>query len=248
MAMQNNGLLQELARIHSNNVLPGQDFGWLGNLNMSVDVPIGTIFRPRLTIRRFNRTAPLNTTVRLQFERNLSGNWFFITDVSDLVKLAPTIRFEDEDDSLDLLLTTTGTLVDGINGGYQSEGDGITGFYSFPSGTSAVRWEPEWSCVCHGSVLVDDSFKFRAVMGNGNLFAVGYSNNGRITAKAPVVDGVVKFKSEITQAIQMVSKIQPAVRMKSDIAASVRMKSNIKSAVRMKTEITRAVNMKTEVC
>lgn len=247
MAMQNNGLVQEFARLHSNNVLPGQDFGWLGDLDEVVDVPIGVIFRPRVTIRRLNRTASLNLVARPQFSRN-SGSWIFITDVSDFVKLVPTIRFEDGDDSINLILTGVGTIADFDNDGYQSEGTGATGGYMFPSGTGTIRWEPEWCCVLHGSTVAEDSFRFRAVRSTGVLFAQGYNQFGRVVAKAPVVDGVVKFKSEISQAVQMTSSIGPAVRMESDIAAAVRMKSNVKSSVRMKTEITRAVNMKTEVC
>lgn len=249
MGMVDNGLFQEFVRIHSDNVLPSQNFGWLAGLGGIADVPIGTVFRPRITISRAARSSVLNGTFRIQFERNLNGSWIFITNISDFCMLMPTIRFADNDHSLDLLLTTSGTINDLINGGYQSFGNGTTSdIYVFPAGISGIKFEPEWSCVFHGSTVADDSFRFRAVRSNGVVFAEGYDQYGFADAKAVVVDRVPKFKSEISQSVNMISQIQSAVGMKSDITAAVCMESNILGAVRMKTEISQAVNMRTEVC
>ncbi len=247
MAMQNNGLRQEFARIHSNDVLPNQNFGWNGDLDEVVDMPIGTIFRPRFTIRRLNRTASLNLAARLQFQRDL-GPWLFTTDVSTLCKFVKTIRFEDDDDSLDLLLTNLGSINDFDNNGYQSEGTGVAGGYTYPSGTGTIRWEPEWSCMLHGLTEAEDSFRFRVVRSTGATFDEGYDQFCRVIAKDPVIDGTPKFKSGIIQAVQMVSKIQSAVDIKSNIKPVVCMESNILPTVNMKTKIKQTVNMKTEIC
>lgn len=247
--MVNDGLFQQFARIHSDKVLPSQNFGWLEDFNVVANVPIGTIFRPRITISRRSRTTQINLTFRLQFQRNLSGSFIFVTDVSDFCKLIPTVRFRNGNDSLDLLLTTDGFINDFDNNAYISEGDGETlRTYTFPPNEPDAKFEPEWSCIFHGSTLKDDSFRFRSIKANGDIFPEGYSQFGLVDAKDPIIDRVPKFKTEISQVVNLVSKINPAVRMKSNIIVAVNMCSSVFETIRIKTEISKAVDMRTEVC
>lgn len=224
---ENNGFTQERARVHSDLVLPSQNLGWIGPNDTTANQRIGQIFRPRVSVRRLSRTLTSNTGLRLQVRENVVlPDFIFVTDVSDFVKLVPTIRFDDEDDSLDRHLVVGGTLVATDNDALQSEGDGQTKQIIWPPSTGANRLEPEWSCMMHGSAAVGNNFIFRAVRQNGQEFEVSYAEFCRVTATDGST-GVAKLKTDTQQSVCLETDTAQSVNMKSDSIQSVYLTTDI---------------------
>lgn len=244
---EDDGFQQSHARIHSDNVLPSDPSGFLAFNTVPALVAIGTSFRPRITVRRFNRTTSVNVDFRLQFRLNGVGGWTFITNGSDRVKLVPTTQYTDGDNCLDLLLVGVGQIPDFDNGCYQSEGDGSTGFTSFPSGIGTNRVEPEWCCVLHGSTQPGDSYEFRGFRDSLAAFAVGYLQFGLVDAIA-APQGVLKFDSEVGRSVCMTTNIASAIAVEAKTSRSVCVTAETQRAIQMGTEVTRAVCMTAEIC
>lgn len=240
-----NGLAQPLARIHSDLVLPEDDFGWLGEALELTDIRLDQHFRVRTGVRRLAQSAEITATCRLQYSLN-SGPWSYVTDISSAVRLRPTVRHPDGQDNLKLLLAT-GVIADLDNGGYQSEGDGSTDLYSWPGGFAGTRWfEPEWSCFFPaGGVAVGNTIRFRALLGTGAVFS-GFYNFGLVKVVDEVIGQSVDFGSEVSPSVCVSFDVRPSVRARVETLPSVRAGHGINSSVRMRTEIESSVKIKNE--
>ena len=247
-----NGFSQPSARIHSDLVLPEDDFGWLGEANSQVkagqpaDVRPSQHFRVRINVRRVSLSTEVTETIRLQLSLN-NGSFSFVTDVSSTARLRPTVRHPDGQDNLKLLLTS-GFIADPDNGGYQSEGDGSTDLYSWPGGfVGARRFEPEWSCFFPvGGVAAGDSLRFRALLGTGAIFD-GFYAFGTVDVADEVVNQSVDFRSEIGPSVRAVSDVRPSGRARVETLPSGRAGSGITPSVRMRTGIGQSVRAGHEV-